>query len=350
MYSHTITTISLSISLNTNTNVQITPKLKQAFVDAQKGAKRCVIVKIKEEKLVLKELMDPTSAGEQDDFDSLNSKVGPNDTAFLLFQLDTGRWLFVAYIPDTSKVRDKMLYASSIDDLQDQLGKGFFEDTYKVCDKSELSYDQWKRTLRRQSFSGLMTEKERVVREEQMIDKGTTSAGMKTVAFPMASDVLDAMKELSKGDREVVMIRIKKKKGGREECVLGKLKDGAVVDDLLDATGSEPRYIVTSEKAAGCLGDGFVFALFCPEGAKAMNKMMYATAKKAVADVAGDIVGKITANVEIDDISTFRMSAKKAVDFTDQSTQQTHKMAFKKPVAARRKRRGRRGLIKKPVS
>ena len=51
----------------------------------------------------------------------------------------------------------------------------------------------------------------------------------------MASDVLDAMKELSKGDREVVMIRIKKKKGGREECVL-KLKDGAVVDDLLDAT------------------------------------------------------------------------------------------------------------------
>ena len=76
----------------------------------------------------------------------------------------------------------------------------------------------------------------------------------------------------------------------------------------------------------------------------------YATAKKAVADIAGDIVGKISANVEIDDISALRMSAKKAFDFTDQSTQQTHKMAFKKPVAARRKRRGRRGLIKKPVS
>jgi twinfilin len=345
-YTH-LTDVNL---INTNeTMTQVTPKLSQAFVDAQKGAKRCVIVKIKEEKLVLADTMD-RSGEEQDDFDSMNSKVGKSDTAFLLFQLDSGRWLFVSYIPDSSKVRDKMLYASSIDDLQDQLGKGFFEDTFKVSDKSELSYDQWKRTLRRQSFSGLMTEKERVVREEQMVDKNTTSSGMKTVLFPMASEVLDSFKDLSNGDRSVVMIRIRKKKGGREECVLDNLKDGAVVDDLLDASGSEPRYVVTSEKAIGYLGNGFVFAFFCPEGAKAMNKMMYATAKKAVSDTAADILGKLVANVEIDDISTLRSSARKAIDFTDQSTQQTHEMAFKKPVAAkRRKRRGKRGLIKKPL-
>lgn len=307
-------------------------------------------MKIKQEKLTLKELIDPTDAGEQEDFDSLNNYVGKDDTAFLLFQLDTGRWLFVAYVPDTAKVRNKMLYASSVDDLQDQLGKGFFEDTYKVSDKSELSYDQWRRTLRRQSFSGIMTEKELVVREEQMVDKSTTSTGMKTVAFPMAKQVLDAFAELKAGSRNIVLVRIKKKKGGREECVLSDLKDGAVVDDLLDATGSEPRYILTSEKSVGCLGSGFIFALFCPEGAKAMNKMMYATAKKAVSDVALGILGNIAANVEIDDVSTLRSSAKKAIDFTDKSTTQTHEMAFKKPIAAKRKRgRGRRGLIKKPV-
>jgi len=330
-------------------HLKVKEDVRKAFVDASSAKKRCLIVKIEEELLVLADVLD-VKGNEATDFDELAFKMGEDESAFLLFQLDSGKWLFVAYIPDTAKVRDKMLYASSIDDLQDQLGKGLFVSFYKCSDKPELSYRSWKSSTRRSSLDKIMTDKEKVIREEQLMERSSCASGMKAVAFAMRDTVRNALKDLANGTRNIVLIRMDTK-GGREECDLQDVNGDAVVDDLVDVLKKQPRFLVMKEKTVTSSGDGAVFALFCPENAKAMHKMIYATAKKAVEGHVKDVLGsmKIVANVEISDVSELRMSVKRSIDASNTSMEQTHKMAFKKPSRARGKRRGRRGLIKKPV-
>lgn len=330
-------------------HLKVKDEVRHAFVNARGKKKRCLIVKIEEELLGLSEVID-VKGDEEADFDELAFKMSDHASAFLLFQLDSAKWLFIAYIPDTAKVRDKMLYASSIDDLQDQLGKGLFASFYKCSDKPELSYRSWKSSCRRSSLDKVMTEKEKVIREEQLMERATCASGMKTVAFAMRDPVRNALKDLANGTRNIVLIRMDTK-GGREECDLEDINGDAIVDDLVSVLKKQPRYVIMTEKAATGSGDRAVFVLFCPENAKAMHKMVYATAKKAVEGHVKSVLGKVAvaANVEISDVSELRMTVKRSIDASDTSTEQTHEMAFKKPSRAGRRRRGRRGLIKKPL-
>lgn len=52
------------------------------------------------------------------------------------------RWVLLAWVPDTAKVRDKMLYSSSRDDLKRSLGLGYFVTEYYANSKVQLSCNQ----------------------------------------------------------------------------------------------------------------------------------------------------------------------------------------------------------------
>jgi hypothetical protein len=67
-----------------------------------------------------------------------------NDASLVVFRFDdmptagTYRWVLLAWVPDTAKVRDKMLYSSSRDDLKRALGLGYFVTEYYANSKVQL--------------------------------------------------------------------------------------------------------------------------------------------------------------------------------------------------------------------
>lgn len=335
-------------------HLRITKELGRTFTAARKSEDvRYVMVKVQKEKLVLHK-EGKISSSEAEDFDAVVTPLGEKEACFIFFRLDdknedgSDNWLFVTYVPDNAPVRDKMMYASSVDDLTDQLGSKCYSDTYSCCDKVDLSYEAYKasKSRRRGSFSAVMTEKEKFIKDEKSLDRTTVAAGMRSLPFKINDDIRSALKALG-NERSFVAIKIVKSKG-KEKCVLDKdiASDGAIEDASF---GLEPRFCVTQS------GDNMVFVFFCPDDAKAQYKMLYATAKKAVLDNCEQATGKKMAfALELTDIKEFKKSVQYSISAKDDNNASatiSQKMTFAKPSAAgrRRPRRGgRRGLIRKP--
>jgi len=70
-----------------------------------------------------------------------------SDASLVVFRFDdvpnagAYRWVLLAWVPDAAKVRDKMLYSSSRDDLKRSLGLGYFVTEYYANSKVELACD-----------------------------------------------------------------------------------------------------------------------------------------------------------------------------------------------------------------
>lgn len=64
------------------------------------------------------------------DFNTLMALVNPSEPSYILFRKSdtssTDNWLFITFIPDKSKVSDKLVYAASILHLKKTLGVDFF--------------------------------------------------------------------------------------------------------------------------------------------------------------------------------------------------------------------------------
>ena len=72
-------------------------------------------------------------------FPLIQPHLDEKSPSYICFKLDTPGWLFVAYVPDFSKVRDKMLYASTRTPLKKCLGEPHFVDEIYGLDKVRSS-------------------------------------------------------------------------------------------------------------------------------------------------------------------------------------------------------------------
>lgn len=80
----------------------------------------------------------PRSGDLMNDFGNIKGYVEDNVPAYLLVRLDTtasSDWLAISYVPDTAKVRDKMLYASTQSALKKALGDYRFKDSIFATSK-----------------------------------------------------------------------------------------------------------------------------------------------------------------------------------------------------------------------
>ena len=116
-----------------NTLLEIGADLSEAFVAAQEDAGvRALKATIVDERITLSGTAVASGGGTvADDFDNLASDLDVHQANFILFKLggegeaQTG-WTLISWVPDLCKVRDKMLYSSSRDNLKRSLGHGYF--------------------------------------------------------------------------------------------------------------------------------------------------------------------------------------------------------------------------------
>jgi twinfilin-like protein len=117
-------------------NLNVSSDLLAAFTSAQQFSAgiRCIKVNINEECLNVS-LITNRQANIQNDFDTIIGTLEITEASILLFNLpdqieEKSNWLLLSFIPDDCKVREKMLYSSSRDDLKRTLGTDFFKADY----------------------------------------------------------------------------------------------------------------------------------------------------------------------------------------------------------------------------
>ena len=135
---------------------------------------RCIKVLIEGETLILSSII-PRVTNAQEDFDSLaTSTLDANQATILLFCLsdqaiEKQNWLLLSFIPDGCKVREKMLYSSSREDLKRAMGLGFFSQDYSANTLPEIKWVHLKAYMsndhRKEEY---LSEKEKMIREEQV--------------------------------------------------------------------------------------------------------------------------------------------------------------------------------------
>lgn len=94
------------------------------------------------------------------DFDTLKDHVAAHEPRYIVYQLADG-YAFITYVPDTANVRKKMLYASSANTVQRQLGGSErFKHSLYWNDISEVSSRGWREHLTHVQAANPTTEEE----------------------------------------------------------------------------------------------------------------------------------------------------------------------------------------------
>jgi hypothetical protein len=188
-----------------------------------------------------------------------------------------------SFVPDTSKVRLKMLYASSKKDLLRGLGTSLFTDEdFYVTEKRDLTYDSFIHATRKatnEERAALLTEAEQAMAQEKedvTIHDITpvTAASPVSPASPAAAggggggaggavpfrfddNALAALKAFGADERQCVELKIHPKK---EVCELGALDGETPREDVEGRiVTDEPRFYLLNYNG------NKVFVYCCPE-------------------------------------------------------------------------------------
>ncbi|GLT67836.1 hypothetical protein SLA2020_401150 [Shorea laevis] len=130
---------------NSSSGMAVNDDCKLKFQELKaKRSYRFIVFKIEEkiQKVVVEKLGDPSES-----YDDFTASLPPNECRYAVYDFDfttnencqKSKIFFVAWAPDTSKVRSKMLYASSKDRFRRELDGVQVE--LQATDPSEMSLD-----------------------------------------------------------------------------------------------------------------------------------------------------------------------------------------------------------------
>lgn len=186
-------------------NLTISNEVTEEFLQAQESRSiRILKIKIEGEAMRFDGKIN-TVGTPKEDFDTLlRDSLSETEALFLIFSLadapsDPQSWLLVCWVPDGCKVRDKMLYSSSREDLKRTLGLGYFSSEYSANTKSDMTWDLYQISLNRDFGTDILTETEKLVLEEKALTVGESNrskaSAMGVINFEMTSEVVEKLNE-----------------------------------------------------------------------------------------------------------------------------------------------------------
>jgi twinfilin len=111
--------------------------------------------------------------------------------------------VLIAWVPDDCKVRDKMLYSSSREDLKRSLGLGYFVGEYYANTRGDMTWDQFLEYISRERTDGPLSAKEQLILEEKALthseSHSTKATAMGALPFELSSSVISALGQLQSG-------------------------------------------------------------------------------------------------------------------------------------------------------
>lgn len=179
-----------------------------------------LLITIEKESLVPVKLL--TSSSPAASFaDNISSLLVPTLTDtdplyILLKRYDTvPNLIAVSYVPDTAKVRQKMLFASTRLTLVRELGREHFRETIFATAKEELTPEGFAKHDKHEQLEAPLTEEERSLQgvKKAEAEEGSRGTGSReihlgqTMSMPVHEDALESLKALgADGGKNLVML------------------------------------------------------------------------------------------------------------------------------------------------
>eukprot|EP01133_Synstelium_polycarpum_P013752 gene13752-16220_t len=327
--------------------------LIDTFGEANQNNIRLIKVEIQEDQCVCTKTVESSGSFEQD-LEVIPSFLEKDHACYILAKTDTksielsgNNWVFMSYVPDLAKVREKMTYASTRSNLKKELGSSHFVDEIHSAAPGDFTKKGYQAHKVHQESSAPLTweEQQRADEREGGLFVGGGGMYVHGIAFPVEERAMQAIQEFCNNKVNYVQLAI----NIADEKVVYSTSGSVSIGDLDQSIpGDEPRfhfYRYTHSHDGDNL-DSIIYIFSCPDGSSGTKsapvrmRMLYSSSKANVESLITKNNVKIDLKLEINSASELSQSS---IDNELHPPKPEEKKAFSKPA---RPGAGARKLIK----
>ncbi|KAM3608898.1 uncharacterized protein V6R79_006494 [Siganus canaliculatus] len=334
------------------TGIQAGNDVKEIFASARSGDQyRVLKIVIEDEQLTLGGTKKASKKWDQE-YDSLVLPLLEDGMpCYILYRLDSTNnqgyeWIFLAWSPDHSAVRHKMLYAATRATLKKEFGGGHIKDEIFATVKDDLNLCGYKKYLTSQAAPLPLTAAEEELRQIKLnevqtdISVDTKQQTLQGVAFPLHGDAVAALGRYR--DKKINYVQLEV--DADQEIIRLCNTEPTELKDLpsrIPKDNARYHFFLYKHSHEGDYLESTVFIYSMP-GYKCSirDRMLYSSCKNPLVDmVEKNLQIEIEKKLEIDDGDELTS------DFLYEEVhpkQHAHKQAFAKPKGPAGKKGGRR--------
>lgn len=319
-------------------NLSIDSSILDAFTLAQENLDvRFLKVSIQNESLHLNSTILAHESIESDFDILLNQHLSETEASLILFRLNsqssTNSWLLLAWVPDNCRVRDKMLYSSSRDDLKRSLGIGYFSSEYAANLLSDVNWRSLQEYLNREHGKVFSEVEIRLTEEKSLSHKESSkvkTAALGAIPFKVSAETAQCFADFSNSLYNWVELTV------ANESI--ELISSQNISDLSNLTphinADEARfYLAKLNGEASSITTFFIFS--CPESTPVKMKMTMSSSKVSVISAAKEYGLTFTKTFEIrepEEINdTVKMELFPTRDSEFEASSASARISFSKP-------------------
>ncbi|XP_052284384.1 twinfilin-1-like isoform X5 [Dreissena polymorpha] len=181
------------------TGITASDDLKEFLSHSRDGGYRLIKIAIQDERLELANSEKPGGTWEQDYNNLVLPQLEEKQPCYILYRLDSKNnqgyeWIFIAWSPDFSPVKEKMLYAATRSTMKLEFGTGIIKEELFGTVEADVTLVGYKKHLEHQSSNAPLTAaeeelkyiKQNEVRTDVHIDSKHQT--MKGLQFPISDE------------------------------------------------------------------------------------------------------------------------------------------------------------------
>lgn len=276
--------------MSASSGIQVSPDLLHKFSSAvEDETVRLVKISIESESLVHDTSL-PAEGAFLDDLERLQTLLEDDTPAYVLTRLDnTAEWLAIFYVPDTAKIREKMLYASTRSSLLKSLGSQAFVDQIFATGKADLTRESYLSHRRHLEAPKPLSKQEQELADVRAAEKASGvdayegSSGRRTnvgrVGVKWTDEVEAALNELAEGDgSSLVILTI-----DAEETIVLHSSQSVTADEVGQTLPKTDICfaLFAWANARGASEREIVYIYSCPSSSSVKFRMLYSVHSRA---------------------------------------------------------------------
>jgi len=298
------------------TGISADASVLEAFASAKSGETRLMKLVISADSShVVADAVIPVQRDWESDYDNMIvGQVQESTPCYMLFRLDTTNnlgyeWLFIAWSPDDSPVRQKMLYSATRASIKKEFGGGgLIKHELFATVITELSLKGFKDFLEREKAPGPLTEAEEdkleIKKAEANPDIGvnTKQQAAGGIAFPPTPDAMDKLMMFKSGSINYLQLELDISKEVFQVSDHGSIQAEEFPSKVPEDHGRFHLFNFRHEFKGENL-ESIVFVYSMPGyGAPIKERMMYSSSKNPLVDgvLLGQVGISIAKRLEVD--------------------------------------------------
>jgi len=216
------------------------------------------------------------------------------------------KWILIFFMPEGSTVRDRMVYASSLNLLKDGLGTSYFLSAgFNISKKEECTLKEYEENKKETNEHEILTSDELMKMESETASHlamgNVKVSAIMDLPIKSSEDTLAAIQSVGNKSVSTVILYLDQ----QTELLLSEKKGNFNFDQITSfLSTSEPRFVLQSfpHEQDGKPVHAFVFIYYCPEDCKPRLKMMYSSSKAFVIKLCDKCGVQITKNIELSEM------------------------------------------------